>query len=92
MGFGLQQKACLDADAEGCSNLCLGTAWQLAWDQGISKVIFAPPVLSCNVHFHLVSQIIPGQVTRAVIYCITFPYTPKSRKYFVSFRDFSHSK
>jgi len=25
-GFGLEQKACLDADAEGCSNLCLGTA------------------------------------------------------------------
>lgn len=25
MGFGWEQKACLDADAEGCSNLCLGT-------------------------------------------------------------------
>lgn len=25
MGFGLEQKACLDTAAEGCSNLCLGT-------------------------------------------------------------------
>lgn len=25
VGFGLEQKACLDPDAEGCSNLCLGT-------------------------------------------------------------------
>lgn len=87
MGFGLEQKACLDADAEGCSNLCLGTVWQLAWDQGISKVTFAPPVLSCSVHFCLVSQIIPGQVTGAVIYCITFPHMPINRKHFVCFRD-----
>lgn len=51
MGFGWEQKACLDADAEGCSNLCLGTVQQLGWDQGISKVTFAPPVWSCSVHF-----------------------------------------
>lgn len=25
MRFGLEQKACLDADAEGCSNFFLGT-------------------------------------------------------------------
>lgn len=51
MGFVLEQKACLDADARSCSNLCFGTVLQLGWDQGISKVTFAPPVLSCSLLF-----------------------------------------
>lgn len=87
MGFGLEQKACLDADTWSCSNLCLGTVWQLGWDQGISKVTSAPPVLSCSLLLYLLSQIILGDRIGAVIYCITFPYTPINRKHFVFFTD-----
>lgn len=37
MGFGLEQKACLDADAEGCSNLCLGTVLAISLGSGDFK-------------------------------------------------------
>lgn len=83
VGFGWEQKACLDVTTEDCANLCLRTVKQLAWDQGISKVTFAPSVLSCGVHFFIVSQTIPGQM----IHCTTFLYTPMNKNHLLSFRD-----
>lgn len=82
MGSGWEQKACLDVATEGCANLCLGTVKPLAWDWVISKSTFGPSILSCGVHFFIISQ-----MTAEVIHCTTFLYIPMNRNHLVPFRD-----
>lgn len=87
MGIGWEQKASLDVATEGCANFCLGTVTQLAWDQVISKVTSGPSVLSCGVHFFIISQTILGQMTAELIHSTAFLYIPMNRNHLVSFRD-----